>query len=68
MTVPSTRTVPGGGVWPSLPNRRRPANASASLMRSVEAVKAAVSTTAPAPTAMPAGLTSTSRPLELSVP
>ena len=37
-------------------------------MRRVEAVKPAVSTTAPAPTAMPAGLTSTSRPLELSVP
>ena len=37
-------------------------------MRSVDAVNPAVSTTAPAPTAMPAGFTSTSRPLELSVP
>ena len=37
-------------------------------MRSVDAVKPAVSTTAPAPTAMPAGFTTTNRPLELSVP
>ena len=37
-------------------------------MRRVDAVKPAVSTTAPAPTAMPEGLTSTRRPLELRVP
>ena len=37
-------------------------------MRSVDAVNPAVSTTAPAPTVMPAGLTSTSRPLEPSEP
>jgi hypothetical protein len=53
---------------PSPPNTMRPASASASLIRSVEAVKPAVSTTAPAPTVMPAGLTRTSFPLEPSVP
>ena len=53
---------------PSPPKTSRPASASASLMRRVDAVKPAVSTTAPAPTVMPAGLTSTSRPLEPSVP
>ena len=37
-------------------------------MRNVEAVKPALSTTAPAPTVIPAGFTSTSRPLEPSVP
>ena len=64
ITVPSTLSAPAS---PPV-NMSRPANASASLMRKVEAVKPAVSTTAPAPTAMPEGLTTTSRPLELSVP
>ena len=63
ITVPSTCNAP-----PAPPNAWRPARASASVMGSVEAVKAAVSTTAPAPTAIPAGFTSTSRPLERSVP
>ncbi len=73
----STTSPPRATMWPFTlsppasapsPNTRRPASASASLMRRVDAVKPAVSTTAPAPTAMPAGLTSTSLPLELSVP
>ena len=38
------------------------------IMRRLDAVKPAVSTTAPAPTAMPAWLTSTSRPLLDKVP
>ncbi len=53
---------------PSAPNSMRPASASASVIRSVEAVNPLVSTTAPAPTAIPAGLTSTSLPLDDSVP
>src|SRR5689334_22005003 len=63
MMEPSTCNAP-----PLPAKRMRPAIASASLMGSVDAVKPAVSTTAPLPTAMPAGLTSTRRPLELSVP
>ena len=53
---------------PSDWKRCRPAMASASVIRSVDAVNPAVSTTAPAPTVMPAGFTSTSLPLEPSVP
>ena len=64
-TRPPTLRLPAAELSPK---RWRPEIASASLMRSVEAVKPAVSTTAPAPTVMPAGLTSTSRPLEPSVP
>ena len=49
---------------PAAPKRRRPDKASASLNRSADAAKPAVSTTAPAPTAMPDWLTSTSLPLD----
>ena len=50
------------------PNSSRPASASASLIRRLDAVKPAVSTTAPAPTAMPDWFTSTSLPLLPNVP
>ena len=50
------------------PKRKRPASASASLMRSADAVNPAVSMTAPAPTAMPDWLTSTRRPLDDRAP
>ena len=65
MMLPCTLNAP---VKPSALKRMRPALASASLMFITAAVKPAVSTAAPAPTVMPAGLTSTKRPLELSVP
>ena len=68
MMLPSTVSAP---VWlpSSLPaNRKRPAKASASFMPTAEAVKPAVSISAPAPTAMPLWLTRTTRPLLDSVP
>ena len=65
-TLPCTETAAVDAV-PS-PKRRRAARASASLMRSDDAVKPAVSTTAPAPTVMPDWFTSTRLPLLPSVP
>ena len=50
------------------PKRNRPESASASDMRNADAVNPAVSTTAPAPTVIPDGLTSTNLPLEDRLP
>ena len=62
----STRPKASTAAPPS--NCRRPAKASASVICMAAAVKRAVSTTAPAPTAMPDGLTSTRCPLEPRLP
>ena len=66
--LPCTTMLPTGAVGLLLPKCRRPARASASLMPTAAAVKAAVSTTAPAPTAMPLWFTSTTWPLLDRVP
>ena len=65
-TLPCTDTAPPGVL--ALPKRRRPVSASASDMRRADAVKPAVSTTAPALTVMPDWLTSTRLPLLPRVP
>ena len=65
-TVPAIETAPPDPLLP--PKRRRPAKASASLICRLDAVKPAVSTTAPAPTVIPAWLTKTRFPLLPKVP
>ena len=65
-TVPAKDTAPPDPLAP--PKRMRPAKASASLICKLDAVKLAVSTTAPAPTVIPAWLTNTKFPLLPKLP
>ena len=64
--MPSTCKLPA--LWPPADKRKRLSAAFDSTSPRVLAVKPAVSTTAPAPTTMPDGLTNITRPLEPSVP